>query len=105
MSTVEQWSVWTARVYFEDQPEVFKVRPVVIYGNRAFICTALKVTSREKNDRFHIAIRQWAAAGLDKPSWIDISKVIQMPEDQLIAQIGTLDTEDILEVLSRLHFE
>ena len=35
MSTVEQWSVWTARVYFEDQPEVFKVRPVVIYGNRA----------------------------------------------------------------------
>ena len=36
MSTVEQWSVWTARVYFEDQSEVFKVRPVVIYGNRAW---------------------------------------------------------------------
>ena len=35
MSTVEQWSVWTARVYFEDHPEVFKVRQVVIYGNRA----------------------------------------------------------------------
>ena len=84
---------------------MFKVCPVVIYGNRAFICTALKVTSREKNDRFHIATRQLAAAGLDKPSWIDISKVIRLPEDQLIEQIGMLDTEDLLAVLSRLHFE
>ncbi len=100
---MDQWSVWTARVYFEDQPDVFKVRPVVIYGDKVFVCTVLKVTSREKSNRFHISIRQWRAAGLDKPSWIDVSKVINLPKEQLIEQIGMLDAEDIISIISNLR--
>ena len=100
---MDQWSVWTARVYFEDQPEVYKVRPVVIYNETAFCCTSLKVTSKEKNDCFHVPIIQWSKAGLDKPSWIDVSKTIRLPKEQLIEEIGVLDTEDVLSVLRNFH--
>lgn len=98
----ENWTVWWARVSFEDDPTESKVRPVVIIDGRAFVCTALKVTSQKRNDRFHVELIQWRKAGLGKPSWVEIGKTVKLSEDSFGDMIGTLDNEDILRIVRGL---
>lgn len=98
----EKWSVWRAVVYFEDDPTQFKERPVVILDDRVLLCVSLKVTSKEKNDRFHVRLKQWRAAGLTKPSWVDISKVLEIKEQDFTDEIGKLDIEDIMAIIRGL---
>ena len=100
----EKWSVWRAAVYFEDDPTEFKERPVVILDDRVLLCVSLKVTSKEKNDRYHVRLKQWRAAGLSKPSWVDVSKVLEIKEQDFVSEIGMLDIEDITAIISRLSF-
>lgn len=102
MIPVDKWEIWLARVYFEDKPEEFKERPVVVYDDRAFVCTSFKVTSQVKNDRYHMKIQKWKEAGLSKQSWIDTGKVLSVPEDCFIRKLGSLDQEDILTLMRRL---
>ncbi len=99
----ENWTVWWARVTFEDDPSTYKVRPVVIIDGRAFVCTALKVTSQRKNDLYHVELVQWRAAGLDKPSWVEVGKTVRLNEDSFGEMIGRLDHEDILRIVRRLY--
>lgn len=98
----ENWTVWTAKVAFEDDPSISKVRPVVVIDGNAFVCTALKVTSQRKNDRYHVELVQWRAAGLDKPSWVEVGKTVQLNENSFGEMIGRLDHEDILRIVKRL---
>ncbi len=99
---MDKWDIWLARVYFEDKPDEFKDRPVVIYDEQAFVCTSFKVTSQIKNDARHMRIEKWKEAGLSKPSWIDISKTLSIDESCFIKKLGTLDSEDILTLLRRI---
>ncbi|MBP5291001.1 MAG: type II toxin-antitoxin system PemK/MazF family toxin [Lachnospiraceae bacterium] len=98
----ENWTVWWARVYFEDSPDEYKKRPVIIIDGSAFVCTALKVTSQRKDDRYHVELIQWKAAGLSKPSWVEIGKKIELTEDSFGEMIGKLDYEDVLRIVKRL---
>ena len=98
----EQWSIWLAVVYFEDNPNVFKERPVVILDDHNAFCLSLKVTSQKKDSRYHVELKQWKLAGLDKPSWVDVSKKLMIQENNLIKRIGKLDMEDILVIMRRI---
>ena len=100
----EAWSIWWAVVYFEDSLNESKVRPVIILEDRSALCLSLKVTSREKNDRFHVKIKQWEYAGLDKPSWVDISKILEIDEKDFKEKIGTLDPEDVFTIMTRMRY-
>ena len=100
---MERWAVCTAKVYFEDSPNEFKIRPVIILGDRGFVCESLKVTSQPKNDSRHIKLSQWQAAGLDKPSWVDISKTIRIPPEEIMGEIGILDSEDVFNIIKALN--
>ena len=99
----EKWSVWYATVRYEEDSSISKDRPVVILDDRTTLCLSLKVTSKEKNDRYHVRLRQWEAAGLTRPSWVDISKTINVEEKDFISKVGMLDAEDILEIMKRLY--
>ena len=66
---------------------------MVILDDRVFLCVSLKVTSKEKDDKYHVKLKQWAAAGLSKPSWVDVSKVIEIKEHDFVKEIGMLDIE------------
>lgn len=99
----EKWSVWIAVVYFEDDPTEFKERPVIVLDDHISLCFSLKVTSKEKNDKYHVKLKQWMAAGLPKPSWVDISKIIKIRDENFRKEIGMLDIEDIYEIMKRLH--
>ena len=46
---------------------------------------------------------QWEAAGLTRPSWVDISKVISLQEGDFVKQIGSLDIDDIIAIVRRLR--
>lgn len=102
MTSLEKWEVWWAEVYFEDNPNESKIRPVVVYGGQCFPCVSFKVTSQVKKDKNHIEIVQWESAGLSKPSFIDISRTLSIPEDSFMERIGRLDVEDILSVMRRV---
>ncbi|MBO4552552.1 MAG: type II toxin-antitoxin system PemK/MazF family toxin [Candidatus Methanomethylophilaceae archaeon] len=98
----EKWSIWWAEVFFEDDPDVSKIRPVVILEDRIAVCVSLKVTSKVHNDATHVILEQWESAGLTSPSWVDMSRVLNIPESCFKEKIGTLDQCDILSILRRL---
>ena len=100
----DQWSVWRAIVRFEDDPNSSKERPVIILDDRTALCLSLKVTSKVKNDRYHVKLEQWEAAGLTRPSWVDISKIITLQEGDFVKEIGKLDIVDITAIVRRLRF-
>lgn len=75
---------------------------MVIVDGRAFICIALKVTSKRKDDPKHVKLLQWEAAGLSKPSWVDVGKTIKLNEDSFRGKIGVLDQEDIVRIMWKL---
>ena len=75
---------------------------MVIIDGRAFICTALKVTSQKKDDPKHVKLLQWEAAGLSKPSWVDVGKTIKLNEDSFREKIGVLDQEDVFRIMRKL---
>ena len=100
---MDKWSVYTAKVYFEDAVEQYKIRPIIALGDRGLYCDSLKITSQQKNDWRHVELTQWRAAGLDKPSWVDVSKVLKVPDNLIIEKIGTLDVEDIQMIMRAMN--
>jgi len=97
------WEVYYAEVFFEDDPEKSKIRPVIVLEKGVFQIQSLKITSQEKNDYRHVELRQWKSAGLTKPSWVDVSKILQLPETAFKEYLGTIDPMDEIEILRRIQ--
>ena len=91
------------RFFFEDEPEKSKIRPVIVLDDRVFQVQSLKITSQEKNDNKHVELKQWKSAGLTKPSWVDVSKVLKLPETSFKEYVGTIDPMDEIEIIRRIQ--
>lgn len=95
------FEVWRIPFYYEDDPAVAKVRPVVIASvdNQKATVVALKVTGHGPRSEFpgEVRLAQWKEAGLPKPSTVRCSKRASIPlsgfDDAF--RYGTLSPIDI----------
>lgn len=80
-----------------------KVRPLYVAQTNDVKVLVFKITSKCKNKpdhtkRMYFPILEWKAAGLDKPSYIDLySSSRWLMRDELIPIIGHL-TDDVLRL-------
>lgn len=81
-----------------------KSRPVLIRKVSAQTVEAYKITSKYKNKSDYIKqqyypIKEWQAAGLRKPSWVDIGNLYRFPKRGLTFKgIGHLSKRDQNEI-------
>lgn len=95
---IKPWEVWYARVRYEDAPAV-KMRPVVVTSAGTVWVLALKVTSHAPRREWgEYALREWAYAGLTKPSTVRISKQLRLEERDMARRIGELHVWDIMNI-------
>ena len=96
LSKIERWEIWNAYVEYEEDSNIRKERPVLIYNPISDDnIIAFKLTTHEiRNDR-ECEIRKWQEAGLKKETVIRIDKVLRLTKNNLISKIGKLQIVDI----------
>ena len=107
----KQAEVWLAHLNFSDKPSIGKVRPILILdatlnAEKQFIVTSLKITSKNQIDSdVKMAIENWKACGLKKPSYVRLDQVFKISENKLLkgAPIGLMDVQDFSRIIG--YFE
>ena len=95
------WEVWHARFDFSEG-KGYKYRPVIVVGVRDDGSLVMMVTSA--TNKLHLEhdylIRDWEAAGLDKPSVARADRIAQIPAGYLgtVGRIGRLSDTDIAAI-------
>jgi hypothetical protein len=95
------WEVWHARFNYSEG-KGYKFRPVIIVGIRPSGNLVMMVTS--VTNKLHLEhdylLKNWKAAGLDKPSIARADRIAEIPPDYLgtAQRIGKLTEEDIREL-------
>lgn len=91
--------LWWTHFPFSDA-KMIKRRPAVIVDNDMIAILSMYITSQQhENDPFLIEIRDWKQAGLTKPSYAKIDKIIQIGESNLDQFIGKLSEFDNLRIM------
>ncbi|MBV0929388.1 toxin MazF [Lentilactobacillus sp. IMAU92037] len=89
-----------AFITYSDQVGKGKTQPVLIYQQdevhyQLFRITTKYVTKSEHIKKFYYKIREWQQAGLDHPSWIDTSTLVDFHKEWRVIKIGKLQLVDI----------
>ena len=100
---MRRYEIWRASVKFEDSSEV-KERPVLIWNNVAYSIVAYKMTSTDRTTDYgkqakkpeEFEVKYWREAGLNKPTFIRLRKVLPLQSSDMIKKIGELDPRDQL---------
>lgn len=85
MSEPKLWEVWSLEFKFEDNPQIAKMRPVIVAAKEQeqaeVIVLSIKVTSHPPRTEFpgEIPLLDWGQAGLSKPSTARCSKHLLVP--------------------------
>jgi len=97
------WSVWIARVLFEEG-NTFKNRPVIILNNNTVLCMCdvLAVTSKPKSNRHVYRIKNTECIKLTKESYVKLS-AIELKHDDLCEFLGMLDKRDRMGLISSMQ--
>ncbi len=77
----------------------FKRRPAVIIDNGLLAILSLYVTTKEKDNPYFIKIENWKEAGLDKPSWAKIDRIVNLHEYNFDCYAGSLTGNDKLKIM------
>ncbi|MGQ4572562.1 type II toxin-antitoxin system PemK/MazF family toxin [Leuconostoc pseudomesenteroides] len=83
-----------------------KSRPVLVQTADESSISGLGLTSQYTNKSQHIKkqyykIKDWQAAGLKKPTWIDIERTVRLPKHRVqVSAIGKLTDRDIEGLVS-----
>lgn len=96
MAKISEWDVFWAKVAFEDEPEVIKMRPVVITSNRGAFIMSFYATSQSPKPGYDCyVLKQWKEAGLSKPTVIRLDKCLRLIPDDFGDYIGHLTEQEI----------
>jgi hypothetical protein len=94
----QPWEVWHARFDFSEG-HGYKFRPVIVLAARADGSLVAMVTSagNKLSLEHDYPIREWKAAGLDKPSIARLDRIAEIPPGYLgtAGRIGRLAESDI----------
>lgn len=99
---MNKWEIWLAKVVFEDNPNEVKNRPVLIYNHTSAFYLSFKITSHSPRDDKEYQINNWQQCGLDKPSVIRTSKLLQLTSADFVHKIGKLSPYDIVQFSKKL---
>jgi len=91
--TKDEWSVWMARVMFDDEIGS-KERPVIVLKDQVILCICMGVTSKQKIFRHGYKLKEWRHAGLTKASWVRF-EYLRLKPDRFGRKIGMLHPDDI----------
>lgn len=96
----EKWEIWLTRVVYEDNPQQFKLRPVVVLENNIAVILSLKMTSKppRQNYRGEYELQLWKQAGLTKQTTVRCSKLIRSAPTDYLRKLGRLQAMDILNI-------
>jgi len=90
----KRWEIWLANVKFEDNPNVIKIRPVLVITPQDVFVLAHKMTGTERTKDYEV--KNWQKSGLEKKTFIRVNIELQLRERDLLRKIGTLHPGDIL---------
>lgn len=76
-----------------------KRRPAIVIDDETIAILAMYVTSKNKENPYSIEIEDWAEAGLPKPSWTRIDRIVRINEWYMDRKIGSLTTKDLTKVM------
>lgn len=105
------YEVWRLPFEYDDQPGVFKQRPVIVGGIEEstieVFVVSVKVTSHPPRPNFpgEVPLLDWAEAGLTKPSTARCSHVARVPKSYFEGRFkyGTLSKRDASAVEEALQ--
>ena len=98
MGKYEIGDVWWVHFPFQDKDQE-KRRPAIIVDDETIAILAIKVTSKEKDNPYSIFIKDWQSAGLTKPSWAIIDRIVSISEMFMDCKIGVLSENDATKIL------
>ena len=91
--------VWWIHFPFEDLDDL-KRRPAIVIDDETIAILAMYVTSKNKdNSPYSIALKDWDATGLSKPSWARIDKIVSITEWYMDSKAGELSERDRTMIL------
>ena len=105
--------IFRLRVDFQDDPEGFKKRPVVVLAvsDEEVIVMAAQITSVGPNenptyhDQYKFPILNWQKSGLDKPSWVKThpDNILRIEIKKLNNCIGQIHRDDLQRLIEQLE--
>lgn len=78
--------------------QVSKPRPALVLFDVGLDAVICRITSAQHSDPLDVAVTDWAAAGLAKPSVIRLSRLVTAEKSLLQTRVGELNTADKDEV-------
>lgn len=94
----KKWEVYKAFVCFEENEDIFKVRPVVVISENGDEVTCYKCTSkRHENESYYqkYPIEDWELAGFSKPTYIYLTSKVIINKEFFYHKLGKLKSTDI----------
>lgn len=90
--------VWWIHFPYDDEVNE-KRRPAIVIDNETIAILATYVTSKNKDNPYSIEIEDWEKAGLPKPSWTRIDKIVRINEWYMDKKIGDLSQKDLTKIM------
>lgn len=93
-----KFEIYKAFVSFEENEDIFKVRPVVVITDKGDTVDCYKVTSKRKDGESYYQkypIEEWELAGLTKPCYIILTSKVEISKDFFYKKLGKLKSTDI----------
>ena len=90
--------VWWIHFPFGDK-DVEKRRPAIVVDDDTIAILAMYVTSKNKDNPYSIEIEDWKDAGLSKPSWTRIDRIVSISEWFMDRKIGDLSKHDFSKIM------
>lgn len=102
MHDIKKKEVWFVDYPYEDNPDLSKVRPVVVLDviEDNLEVLSVKVTSKPPRtdndvlDFYEVPLFDWQKANLSKPSVARISKITLVQRDAFLERIGIVSEKD-----------
>lgn len=103
-----KWDIYWAKVEYEENSNIFKVRPVLIIDKFTAYILALKITKQSPRYNFEgeYEIQKWKEANLPQPSTIRISKKIKLDPNDLkewIGQLRPIDRRNVENIMKQIE--
>lgn len=97
--------VWWIHFPYGDK-DVEKRRPAIVVDDDTIAILAMYVTSKDKDNPYSIEIEDWKEAGLSKPSWTRIDRIVSISEwfmDRKIGDLSSRDFSKIMELVTEIN--
>lgn len=106
LSEPDAGDIWLGYLYFLDDPQLGKVRPILIANKtkKKDVYIALKITTKNKPNS--LFLNDWEALGLVQPSYVVLNQIFEIHKSSLLREepLGKLDAKSFNQILKLLEW-